>query len=387
MYELETLNAFDAWVADRGSLTGTACQGLDLRSRTTALCQSDVRGAFFLGCEVEQSALEHLNASGACVFPALGWLPFRPFRPTLYTAGELYEGYVPGDPKTYEVTPDAQSYYFHKRTLADDNVIGTLSERIHDHAIDDALRQLLRHVGEHRVVAIMGGHSLTRDDPTYAAVARLARSLTQQGFYVATGGGPGAMEAANLGGWMAGHYNEALDRALAILRVAPTFEPVGEWLDAGFAVREKWPNTARTPTSLGIPTWHYGHEPPNVFAGEIAKYFANSIREEGLLAIALAGVIYAPGSAGTIQEIFQDAAQNHYKSFGKASPMVFLNTAYWTQTKPVYPLVKQLAQGHDYADGLALLDDVDEIVSFLVSKRDALNPDVDGGDSVATVES
>ena len=41
----------------------------------------------------------------------------------------------------------------------------------------------------------------------------------------------------------------------------------------------------------------------------------------GLLAIAKHGVIYAPGSAGTIQEIFQDAAQNHYSSFGPPSPM------------------------------------------------------------------
>ena len=92
--------------------------------------------------------------------------------------------------------------------------------------------------------------------------------------------------------------------------------------------------------SLGIPTWLYGHEPPTPFATHIAKYFTNSIREEGLLAIAKGGVIFAPGSAGTMQEIFQEIAQNHYESFGYASPMVFLNKEYWSYDRPVYPAIE-----------------------------------------------
>jgi hypothetical protein len=74
---------------------------------------------------------------------------------------------------------------------------------------------------------------------------------------------------------------------------------------------------------------------------------------------------FAPGSAGTIQEVFQDAAQNHYESFGLASPMVFLDTTYWTETKPVYPLLCSLAEGHDYAALLAIEDDVEAIVGHL----------------------
>ena len=50
-----------------------------------------------------------------------------------------------------------------------------------------------------RIVGIMGGHSLLRTDRAYIAVARLALTLTQRGFLVVTGGGPGAMEAAHLG--------------------------------------------------------------------------------------------------------------------------------------------------------------------------------------------
>ena len=38
--------------------------------------------------------------------------------------------------------------------------------------------------------------------------------------------------------------------------------------------------------SLGIPTWYYGNEPPNLFASHAGKYFFNSVREDGLVSIA-----------------------------------------------------------------------------------------------------
>ena len=77
-------------------------------------------------------------------------------------------------------------------------------------------------------------------------------------------------------------------------------------------------------------------------------------------------MIYAPGSAGTIQEVFMDAAQNHYGTFRAVSPMVFLGRRYWTEEKPIYPLLQQLAAGRQYADMLAISDDVDEVVEFIV---------------------
>ena len=128
-------------------------------------------------------------------------------------------------------------------------------------------------------------------------------------------------------------------------------------------MREAYPDGA---ASLAIPTWFYGHEPSNLFSLHIAKYFANSLREDGLLAIARHGVVYAPGSAGTVQEVFMDAAQNHYGTFGAISPMIFLGTDYWMRQKPVYPLLTALAQGRPYADLLALCDDVETVVRFIV---------------------
>lgn len=368
--ELESLGAFDEHLDQHNSLADTACQGLDLRERSWRLFEADVREAFFLGCQLEGSALEYLNDQGACVFPVIDGLPFRSFRGDLYDVAELYAGYEPGDHQSYEITPDARSYRQHKSTVASLHVVGTLAERIHDHAVDNALHQHLARVGPESVVAIMGGHGLARTDDAYIQVAQLGRALTDAGFYVATGGGPGAMEAANLGAWMAPHPPEALDQALSVLASASAFEPVGEWLDTAFEVRARWPQAEPgLGSSLGVPTWHYGHEPPNVFATEIAKYFANSIREDGLLAIALAGVVFAPGSAGTIQEVFQDAAQNHYESFGKVSPMVFLDIEYWTSVKPIYPVLQYLAADKPYGDVLTAFDDIEPIVNFLTAQR------------------
>ena len=82
-------------------------------------------------------------------------------------------------------------------------VLDALAQRLHDHAIDDALGAHLADRAD--VVAVMGGHSMLRTDDAYAVVAELGRAMTREGWHVATGGGPGAMEAANLGAWLAPH--------------------------------------------------------------------------------------------------------------------------------------------------------------------------------------
>ena len=70
-----------------------------------------------------------------------------------------------------------------------------------------------------------------------------------------------------------------------------------------------------------------------------------------------------------MQEIFQDAVQNHYLSFGYASPMIFLDTNYWTAEMPVYPLLLQLSVQGSYRNLLLSITDderetVEEIRKF-----------------------
>jgi hypothetical protein len=118
--------------------------------------------------------------------------------------------------------------------------------------------------------------------------------------------------------------------------------------------------------SVGIPTWLYGHEPATPFATEHAKYFENSIREEGLLTLAIYGAIYAPGRSGTLQEIFEDANQNFYGPPDEGmSPMVFLDLGgYWTERLPVIPVLRSLF-GSRFDEVVAVAKTADEAIAVI----------------------
>jgi predicted Rossmann-fold nucleotide-binding protein len=162
-----------------------------------------------------------------------------------------------------------------------------------------------------------------------------------------------------------------------ILSQAPHYsDPL--WLVKAFEVRERFPKQNERITDIGIPTWLYGHEQATPFASLIAKYFENSVREEGLLALAFGGIIYSPGSAGTVQEIFQDATQNHYKSYDLASPMIFLNQDFWIRQKPVYPLLHKLAEGREYQKWLGIYDEPDNILDHIDRFNRSVEPENPG---------
>jgi len=362
--EFETVAKLDAHLREGRPLTACVFQGLDLRLHTAALTAGRLTGSAFLGCLLEPAAITHALADKALVVPRPEGIPFDPFRGSLYSVEEdLYAGYVVGQPGGYAATRDGRIYAHFCATGRSNppSILESLYRRLHDHGMSDALEEML---AGHRVVAIMGGHRLARDADEYRAVALLGRALARAGIVVVTGGGPGAMEAAHLGVWHAGRRDEDLDTAIAILSHAPLHTPIEPWLDTALEVRRRF-DGGRPGLSIGVPTWHYGHEPSNVFPTAIAKYFANSEREDGLLTLATHGVVFAPGSAGTIQEIFQDAAQNHYRVTGFASPMIFLGTRYWQHTKPVYPLLQQLAAGEAYRDLICITDSVSEAVDRL----------------------
>ena len=361
--EIHTIEEFEAYITQHKCLDCVVCQGIDLRGYTELILRYPAEGAAFLGCQFEQEALSHIMDTGGLLFPRIPDRPYRPYRPSLYSVDELMEGYERGVPKSFsEKSTDAAIYnHFSKFRHSDAPlpILEALAQRLHDLAIDDALRELLQ---QHpKIVAIMGGHRMLRSDPDYRDVALISRGLTKAGYFVATGGGPGAMEAGNLGAWMAGYSLEELDRGIDILSGETDYH-LDRYLDLGGEVRDAFPEGT---DSLAIPTWFYGHEPTNQFASHIAKYFANSIREDILLAIATSGVIFSPGSAGTIQEVFMDAAQNHYGSFKVVSPMVFFGKKFWTQENPIYPLLQQLSASKQYGKLLSISDSPEEIVTFI----------------------
>ncbi|MGI5194532.1 LOG family protein [Streptomyces sp. CA-288835] len=360
--EIETLEEFDAVVSARGTLSGFRVQAVDLTDRTRELLTTDTAGAVFLGCPMREEAAAKVRAAGALVFPPIPGLPFDPYRGHVYTPGELFASLDKG----YERTPDALAYAWFQQTKADGDVYASMLRAVHDDSVSDALDELLRRT---RVVGVMGGHAMRRGTETYEGAARLGRALARAGFTVATGGGPGAMEAANLGAYAAPYDDAMLQEACQLLGKAPSFTPsITEWARSAFEVRERWPKGNH---SVGIPTWFYGHEPPNAFASHIAKYFANATREDGLLARSNAGVVFLPGAAGTVQEVFDNATPNYYESRGEPTPMVLVDRAHWTERLPVWPLLQSLARNRSMEPRIALVDRVEEAPEALVRLAEA----------------
>jgi len=308
--------------------------------------------------------------------------PYDSFRTELYTVEELMKGYSPSNPNGALDSVIAQ-YYEDEGGQVPKQLEEALAQRIHDNSID---RALIRFViespsGQRKMVGIMGGHSALRTDLNYFKIVRIARELTLAGYCVVSGGGPGVMEAANLGAYMAAFPPAALQDALNILGQVPAYGKDDKtkiaYIEAARRVREKFPNGSE---SLAIPTWAYSDEPIGQFSAQIGKYFANSIREDGLLAIGVFGVIFAPGSAGTLQEIFQDATHNSYWTFQSRSPMVFLDSSFYRASPSIYDVLLARANKDGYADLVSLQDDPESIVKYIVdhppqkAHKDALRP-------------
>ena len=301
--------------------------------------------------------------------PKLG-KPYSTYPKGLYTSKILYRGYDYHDESTFETCYDTKVYrHYINQGKQGHSVRETLARSLHDHFISHALQNLLSLYDEKDVIGIMGGHALSRIDPGYRQIVFLSKKLTEMGKLMVTGGGPGAMEATHLGAWMAGRSEAETNEAVNMLIPSPTYKDEG-WLCRSFEVMEHFPMKTDY-RSLAIPTWYYGHEPTAPFATDIAKYFDNSVREDGIVTIAKGGIIYTPGSAGTMQEIFQDAGQNHYESVGYASPMIFLGKEYYTHYMPAYTLLKDLSNRGVFKNMiLTISDDNDEIIDAIMRFRE-----------------
>lgn len=351
--DLDSLADFDARVSAEGSIAGCYLSSLDLRERSHELARIEVDRAVFLGCIFAPEVEAALERRGALIFPNLPDLPFNPYRSGLYSAAELYSGLEQG----YRYTLDARNYRWWRHVGQQRSLTSELAMTLHDHAISEALGE----VDLTAAVGVMGGHRLQRGTSGYADAARLGRSLVQAGYPVITGGGPGAMEAANLGAGLDGNQSD-LEQALSFLGAHPGFsEDIASWAEAGLRVRERWDCSG---ASYAVPTWLYGHEPPNVFNSGIAKFFSNAIREDVLLRHSTGALVCLPGAAGTVQEIFQAVTPRFYADQPQA-PLILVGVEYWTRTYPVWELLVQLAQGRPMATALHLVDSPAEVPRLL----------------------
>ncbi len=356
-FEVESLNefltSFHGSLKNVSSLDGFVFSEVDFSSLDAAdFLALPFSGASFYACNFPASVSESfLREHGAFVLQRLTPqpLPFKPLRALLYSAAELAA-----------VDPAICKFYAeHGKTVA-----AQLSFAVHDFSILDAIQD---YAEGKPIVSVMGGHGLSRCNPSYDFVTNLARSLAKQGFIIATGGGPGAMEAANCGAYLADKDDQCVQKALQILKTSsghngPEFEDTVPALNvlAEFGAPQCWH------PSIGVPTWLYYHEPTNLFCAFFAKFFQNAIREEILLKISYGGLVFTPGSAGTLQEVFQAACLAHYAKPAFSFPLVFFGKEFWT-ANGVFEVVRKQSSGKDYGKMLLLSDELEEIVNHLMS--------------------
>jgi predicted Rossmann-fold nucleotide-binding protein len=373
-FEIESRAELDTHLAKR-TLAGLAVLGLRLDREPPDLSGVDVRGALFCGCEFADPDVEiDLIRRGAHVVPQFDDLPYPTHPALLYTADDLAAGFTGAGFTGMYDTVVFDHFVAHGGAVPD--VREALAQRLHDAGIDNALGKALAawasvH-GHEGPIGIMGGHAEPRGSAAYRMVAELTHRLAGAGRLVVTGGGPGIMEAANLGAYFASRTAAELSAAIDVLAGAPHFADHDPYTAAALAVRAAYPPVDTDVVGrlqhggLALPTWLYGHEPANLFAGQIGKYFSNAVREDSILRLSRGGIVFAPGWAGTVQEIFQAATKTFYRTDGPSGAFVFLGVDHWSKL-PVTELLGPLLARSPHGDQSGLIVVTDSLTEAMAA--------------------
>jgi uncharacterized protein (TIGR00730 family) len=177
-------------------------------------------------------------------------------------------------------------------------------------------------------IAVFGSARTPAEHPSYALAEKLGRKLVEAGFAVITGGGPGAMEAANKGASEAGGVSVGLGIEL------PFESGLNEWADVGINFR-------------------YFFARKTMFV----KYSQ--------------GYVVLPGGLGTLDELFEALT---LVQTGKITrfPVALVGVDYWggligwlRDTAMADGKVSE----RDF-DMFVVTDDIDEAVALMVAARD-----------------
>jgi uncharacterized protein (TIGR00730 family) len=177
-------------------------------------------------------------------------------------------------------------------------------------------------------ISVFGSARTPREHPSYAVAQRIGADLAKAGFAVITGGGPGAMEAANRGASEAGGVSVGLGIEL------PFESGLNDWADIGINFR-------------------YFFARKTMFV----KYSQ--------------GYVVLPGGLGTLDELFEAVT---LVQTGKVTsfPLVLLGVDYWSGLLG-WLRETVLADGkisEADLDMFTVTDDPDEAVALMVAARE-----------------
>jgi hypothetical protein len=174
-----------------------------------------------------------------------------------------------------------------------------------------------------RAVSVFGSARTPQDSPHYASGVAIGAALAEAGYAVITGGGPGAMEAANRGASEAGGLSVGLGIEL------PFEQELNEWVDVGIAFR----------------------------------YFF--VRKTMFVKYAQAFVIL-PGGFGTLDELFEALTLVQTRKVTRF-PVVLFGSEYWSGLVDWLrtTMVPAATIKDSDLDLFTVTDDVDEVVRIV----------------------
>lgn len=191
--------------------------------------------------------------------------------------------------------------------------------------------EILRKYGT--AATFFGSARCTAGDPIYKNAEELAARLARSGFAIITGGGPGVMEAANVGAFKVGGKSIGLNIEL----------PMEQKLN---------------PYVTESENFHF------FFSRKVMLSFASEV------------YVYFPGGFGTLDELFEIVTLIQTKKITQI-PVVLYGKKYWT------PLIKFMKEemlsefktiGKDDLAILHLVDSVDEAYEYITSHVDPCTP-------------